>query len=221
MEESVPGKVDEKATQLHAIASLKVLLDATKPQRGAATSSAANHVKVNLKETTLGRPNGNIDATLDSVSSGYNSINVARIFRRMEFLIKFIVMNIHPQAPDEDQPEALSMAWPSGTKDRITYLLVAPIIFPLWLTLPDTRTPRGKRFFPVTFIGSIVWIAAYSYLMVWWANVAGDTANIPPEVSCLCSGDEVINKLVISSLKSVTRIVIKKLKKLRAYNLSK
>lgn len=75
------------------------------------------------------------------------------------------------------------MAWPSGTKDRITYLLVAPIIFPLWLTLPDTRTPRGKRFFPITFIGSIVWIAAYSYLMVWWANVAGDTANIPPEVS--------------------------------------
>lgn len=68
MEESVPGKVDEKATQLHAIASLKVLLDATKPQRGAATSSAANHVKINLKETTLGRPNGNIDSTLDSVS---------------------------------------------------------------------------------------------------------------------------------------------------------
>ena len=68
MKDPVPGKVDEKATQLHAIASLKVLLDATKPQRGAATSSAANHVKVNLKETTLGRPNGNIDATLDSVS---------------------------------------------------------------------------------------------------------------------------------------------------------
>jgi solute carrier family 24 (sodium/potassium/calcium exchanger), member 2 len=63
--------VDEKATQLHAIASLKVLLDATKPQRGAATSSAANHVKINLKETTLGRPNGNIDAALDSVCSAY------------------------------------------------------------------------------------------------------------------------------------------------------
>ena len=31
----LPGKVDEKATQLHAIASLKVLLDATKPQDGA------------------------------------------------------------------------------------------------------------------------------------------------------------------------------------------
>lgn len=37
----VAGKVDEKATQLHAIASLKVLLDATKPQNGAA--AMANH----------------------------------------------------------------------------------------------------------------------------------------------------------------------------------
>ncbi|XP_039276186.1 sodium/potassium/calcium exchanger Nckx30C-like [Nilaparvata lugens] len=41
---------------------------------------------------------------------------------------------------------------------------------------------KGKKFFPITFIGSILWIAAYSYLMVWWANVAGDTFSIPPEV---------------------------------------
>lgn len=149
------GKVDEKATQLHAIASLKVLLDATKPQRGAATSSAANHVKINLRETTLAsdRPNGNIDTTIDSGNE-----------------------------LEEEPPEALSMSWPKTTRKRITYLLVAPILFPLYLTLPDTRTPRGKRFYPVTFIGSIAWIAAYSYLMVWWANVAGDTAKIPPEV---------------------------------------
>uniref|UniRef100_A0A3F2Z0Z2 Sodium/calcium exchanger membrane region domain-containing protein n=1 Tax=Anopheles minimus TaxID=112268 RepID=A0A3F2Z0Z2_9DIPT len=149
------GKVDEKATQLHAIASLKVLLDATKPQRGAATSSAANHVKINLKETTLAsdRPNGNIDTTIDSGNE-----------------------------LEEEPPEALSMSWPKGARKRITYLLVAPIIFPLYLTLPDTRTPRGKKFFPITFIGSIMWIAAYSYLMVWWATVVGDTSKIPAEV---------------------------------------
>jgi hypothetical protein len=113
------------------------------------------------------------------------------------------------QAPDEDEPEALSMAWPSGTKDRITYLLVAPIIFPLWLTLPDTRTPRGKKFFPVTFIGSIVWIAIYSYLMVWWANVAGDTANIPPEVSTNaenCAHDDSLIFHLFLFLKLITRV---------------
>lgn len=55
---------------MHAIASLKVLLDATKPQRGAASTSAANHVKINLRETNLmaDRPNGNIDTQLDNVS---------------------------------------------------------------------------------------------------------------------------------------------------------
>lgn len=56
---SVAGKVDEKATQLHAIASLKVLLDATKPHNGAASTSAANHVGA-LSETRLSvdQPNG-------------------------------------------------------------------------------------------------------------------------------------------------------------------
>ncbi|CAB3229104.1 unnamed protein product [Arctia plantaginis] len=82
----------------------------------------------------------------------------------------------------EDDTTPLDMSWPSGFRKRLTYLLVAPIVFPLWITLPDTRTPRGKGLFPITFIGSIVWIAFFSYLMVWWANVAGATAMVPPEV---------------------------------------
>lgn len=82
----------------------------------------------------------------------------------------------------DEEPEALSMAWPKTHRKRLSYIVVAPILVPLWLTLPDTRTPRGKKFFPITFIGSICWIAAYSYLMVWWANVIGETAKIPPEV---------------------------------------
>lgn len=80
--------MDEKATQLHAIASLKVLLDATKPQRGAATSSAANHVKINLKETTLGRPNGNIDTALDSVWYKEHAIHIVqRCMCAMQFIL--------------------------------------------------------------------------------------------------------------------------------------
>lgn len=44
-----------------------------------------------------------------------------------------------------DVPEALDMHWPDTCRKRITYVLLAPIVFPLWLTLPDTRTPRGKQ----------------------------------------------------------------------------
>ncbi|XP_065356475.1 sodium/potassium/calcium exchanger Nckx30C [Calliphora vicina] len=172
------GKVDEKATQLHAIASLKVLLDATKPQRGGATTSAANHVKINLKETTLAdRPNGNIDTTLDSPS--LSGRRASWIDQRVKIQTRKFSIKTQEIV---DEPEPLSMAWPDTARKRLTYILVAPLLIPMWLTLPDTRTPKGKKLFPVTFIGSIVWIAAFSYLMVWWANVAGDTARIPPEV---------------------------------------
>ncbi|XP_019895062.1 sodium/potassium/calcium exchanger Nckx30C isoform X3 [Musca domestica] len=178
-DDDVPGKVDEKATQLHAIASLKVLLDATKPQRGGATTSAANHVKINLKETTLAdRPNGNIDTTLDSPS--LSGRRASWIDQRVK--IQTRKFSIKQTQEIEDEPEPLSMAWPDTARKRLTYILVAPLLIPMWLTLPDTRTPKGKKLFPITFIGSILWIAAFSYLMVWWANVAGDTARIPPEV---------------------------------------
>lgn len=56
--------MDEKATQLHAIASLKVLLDATKPNNGSSSSTAANHVTLTSQlsqETKLAatdQPNG-------------------------------------------------------------------------------------------------------------------------------------------------------------------
>lgn len=70
--------MDEKATQLHAIASLKVLLDATKPHNGAASSSAANHVALSQAQTSqetrlaaADQPNGvvgGLEPTADNVS---------------------------------------------------------------------------------------------------------------------------------------------------------
>ncbi|XP_051174151.1 sodium/potassium/calcium exchanger Nckx30C isoform X3 [Leptopilina boulardi] len=173
------GKVDEKATQLHAIASLKVLLDATRPHNGAATSSAAHYSGTASKETTLQLQQGSQGTTTTTTTTAETSAGI------QELPNGGITPGIDAglESGEEDEPpEALDMGWPSSPKKRLTYILVAPILIPLWLTLPDTRTPRGKKFFAVTFIGSIFWIAAYSYLMVWWANVAGDTVQIPPEV---------------------------------------
>ena len=39
-----------------------------------------------------------------------------------------------------------------------------------------------RKFFPITFLGSILWIGFFSYLMVWWANQVGETISIPTEV---------------------------------------
>ncbi|XP_015907106.1 sodium/potassium/calcium exchanger Nckx30C-like isoform X2 [Parasteatoda tepidariorum] len=84
--------------------------------------------------------------------------------------------------PEIEVDEPLDISWPKDNRKRFTYLLMAPIIFPLWLTLPDVRRDEKKKWFFITFIGSIVWIAIFSYLMVWWATVVGQTIGIPNEV---------------------------------------
>ncbi|KAJ3585690.1 hypothetical protein NHX12_014409 [Muraenolepis orangiensis] len=40
----------------------------------------------------------------------------------------------------------------------------------------------AKKFFPITFVGSILWIGAFSYLMVWWAHQVGETMGITEEI---------------------------------------
>ncbi|XP_059891808.1 sodium/potassium/calcium exchanger 2 [Gadus macrocephalus] len=81
---------------------------------------------------------------------------------------------------EEDQP--LSLSWPETYRKRFTYMVVMPIVLPLWLTLPDVRKNSAQKFFPISFIGSIVWIAAFSYLMVWWAHQVGETMGITEEI---------------------------------------
>jgi len=52
---------------------------------------------------------------------------------------------------DEVLPEPLDMAFPKGgLRKQITYLILFPIIFPLWLTLPDSRRPSCKCCFNMT-----------------------------------------------------------------------
>ncbi|KAG0432913.1 hypothetical protein HPB47_020403 [Ixodes persulcatus] len=216
------AKLDEKAGQLHTIASLRVLLDATKPGEGSsggAASGLANGVShriataracprtqsessitSNLSEKIAAsgggvnmsgggvailhpRPvqesidsSGNPGATTEAVGtalpdSGYNSATVAQ------------AMNNQLPMDNIDEPnEPLSVAWPDNWRERVNYVVLAPIIFPLWLTLPDVRRPEKVKFVAGSFLGSITWIAIFSYLMVWWATVVGETLGIPTEV---------------------------------------
>ncbi|XP_053155887.1 sodium/potassium/calcium exchanger 2 isoform X2 [Hemicordylus capensis] len=83
---------------------------------------------------------------------------------------------------EEDEEQPLSLAWPDTPRKQLIYLAVLPIVFPLWATLPDVRNPSSKKFFPLTFFGSISWIAVFSYLMVWWAHQVGETIGISEEI---------------------------------------
>lgn len=41
----------------------------------------------------------------------------------------------------EEENEPLSLEWPETRRKQATYLFLLPIVFPLWLTLPDVRNP--------------------------------------------------------------------------------
>lgn len=87
---------------------------------------------------------------------------------------------------DEEEEEPIDMKFPTGEnanwKKILIYIASFPLMAPMYITLPDTRDKSKKKFFIITFVGSILWIAVFSYLMVWWASVAGEAIGIPPPV---------------------------------------
>ncbi|KAK2717292.1 sodium/potassium/calcium exchanger Nckx30C-like isoform X2 [Artemia franciscana] len=180
------SQIDEKADKLHAIASLKVLLDATKThQNGIDNHSIRSTPPLGNNSSTAGSqdteltpvdsfvtPEGVKKGHLNGVSQMENGGLPANGRKDIQSF----------EEEENDSSKPLDMSWPEGTKKQITYIILAPIMFVLWATLPDARSERGKKFYYVTFTGSIMWIAVFSYLMVWWANMTGETFKIPPEI---------------------------------------
>ncbi|KAK6729350.1 hypothetical protein RB195_006415 [Necator americanus] len=83
---------------------------------------------------------------------------------------------------EEEEEQPLNMEWPDTFTKRVTYICLAPVLIPMWVTIPDVRRPASRKWYPLTFVNSILWIAFFSYLMVWWANTIGETLVIPTEV---------------------------------------
>ncbi|XP_050929309.1 sodium/potassium/calcium exchanger 1 [Lates calcarifer] len=78
----------------------------------------------------------------------------------------------------EKKDKPLSLEWPDTRRNQAIYLFLLPIVFPLWLTVPDVRNQKSRKFFVVTFLGSILWMAVFSYLIVWWAHQVSDSGEI-------------------------------------------
>jgi len=66
--------------------------------------------------------------------------------------------------------------------EKIMWLISLPLMFPMWLTVPDPTDPGRKNLYVVSFVNSILWIAGFSYLMVWWATLVGDALGISDAV---------------------------------------
>ncbi|XP_039678753.1 sodium/potassium/calcium exchanger 2-like isoform X8 [Perca fluviatilis] len=147
------GKFREKASILHKIAKKKCQVEDSEKANGVASRSDKNLPNSSSVEVEVTPPmNGTAGQEGETAE----------------------------EEEEDDQP--LSLSWPESNRKRLTYLLIIPIVLPLWITLPDVRKPTAKKFFPITFLGAITWIAGFSYLMVWWAHQVGDTIGITEEI---------------------------------------
>jgi K+-dependent Na+/Ca+ exchanger-like protein len=84
---------------------------------------------------------------------------------------------------DDDDDGFFDMSWPENDlKKQVLYVFLLGITGPLWLTLPDVRREGKDKYVAGCFVGSIMWIGAYSYIMVWMAEVIGNLLHIPVEI---------------------------------------
>ena len=85
--------------------------------------------------------------------------------------------------PDDDiadhAPFCSDLYPPTGKMKKVMWLLGLPVIVLYWLTIPDASKPRWTRWFPLTFIMSLVYIAGFSYLLVYMVTIIGYTVGVP------------------------------------------
>uniref|UniRef100_A0A8C2WVD6 Sodium/calcium exchanger membrane region domain-containing protein n=1 Tax=Cyclopterus lumpus TaxID=8103 RepID=A0A8C2WVD6_CYCLU len=68
---------------------------------------------------------------------------------------------------------------PDGWCVRLKWLLSWPLSILLHFTIPNCNLPQWERWYLLTFLSSTLWIALYSYLMVWMVTVISYTLGIP------------------------------------------
>ncbi|XP_026873502.2 sodium/potassium/calcium exchanger 3 isoform X2 [Electrophorus electricus] len=83
--------------------------------------------------------------------------------------------------PEEDAGDEFfrPLHVPAGCAARAKWVVSWPLGVLLYYTVPNCVLPRWHRWFMVTFITSTLWIAIFSYLMVWMVTIISYTLDIP------------------------------------------
>ncbi|XP_038556020.1 sodium/potassium/calcium exchanger 3 [Micropterus salmoides] len=80
---------------------------------------------------------------------------------------------------EEDNSPFKPFILPDGWCVRLKWLLSWPLSVLLHCTIPDCSLPRWESWYLLTFLSSTLWIAIFSYLMVWMVTIISYTLGIP------------------------------------------
>lgn len=89
--------------------------------------------------------------------------------------------NVPEDKPSEPQENITISPFhlPRGIGSKLKWLISWPLLLLLYLTVPNCAKPRWEKFFMLSFLLSTVWIAVFSYFMVWMVTIIGYTLGIP------------------------------------------
>ncbi|XP_061542736.1 sodium/potassium/calcium exchanger 3-like isoform X2 [Phycodurus eques] len=83
------------------------------------------------------------------------------------------------EGEEEEHAPFKPFVMPDGWCARAKWLLSWPVNLLLHCTVPDCTLPHWERWYLLTFLASTLWIAIFSYLMVWMVTIISYTLGIP------------------------------------------
>ncbi|XP_043074559.1 sodium/potassium/calcium exchanger 4 [Puntigrus tetrazona] len=89
--------------------------------------------------------------------------------------------NVPEDKTTEDKESELTSPFrlPNGCMNTTKWLISWPLLLILFFTIPNCAKSRWEKYFMLSFILSTVWIAVFSYFMVWMVTIIGYTLGIP------------------------------------------
>uniref|UniRef100_A0A3P8PS31 Sodium/calcium exchanger membrane region domain-containing protein n=1 Tax=Astatotilapia calliptera TaxID=8154 RepID=A0A3P8PS31_ASTCA len=87
--------------------------------------------------------------------------------------------NDEEEEEEEGEGPYVPFQCPAGGFNKLKWLLAWPLALLLFFTIPNSSTPRWENWFMLSFVASTLWIAGFSYIMVWMVTVIGFTLGIP------------------------------------------
>jgi len=86
----------------------------------------------------------------------------------------------------EDHPNLL--AFPVGKFSRFIFIVIYPIIFCWHYTIPDPRRPKWTKWYLLTLLSVVVWLAGMSYVLVKFSDKMGCILDIKSDLIGLTLG---------------------------------
>merc|ERR1711904_164886 len=105
---------------------------------------------------------------------------------------------------EEEESGPLTIEWPKagdGVKAYVSFVVYLPILLALIITVPDPRREGWAKYYPISFTMSILWIAVFTYLMVWFVTAISSTLGVPVHIlglTVLAAGTSVPDLLTSS-----------------------